>query len=261
MIKIDRLEKQLKKQLELYNVKSDGVCFPVALYNAFPKIFNNDEEKIKKECEIFDSLDYNTKQCVDYFNKYIKDNGFENESLFLRKLKSFDEYIDVINLYKNNLLVMVVIPIEKVSKTGHAVAYLGIDDKTVAYFENGKTNIIIDYCIEGIKSRIVNKEKPILYYEDKEFLENKGEISLKEFSEYLKNKYIKIYENFSTIDCRLLYESIKRLYFIGLDNPNSYFKNFSSRLDMLNVPNNEIIKDSPINKIDDSIMITSDMLG
>ena len=123
------------------------ICLLTSLFNAYPKLFHNDPNNIRKYRYHKLGDKYGTlKEVTNFFNsKFHKDVLYESE--FTMK----DTFDDINNNYpvilcRNNL---------HQDKVGHAVSIYGIDNAGIYYFENGKDTLVNSMCIE-LAQRLFN---------------------------------------------------------------------------------------------------------
>ena len=201
------------KQKEIYEDVRNGFCFPVALFNCFPKIFNNDKNELHRICLDMENKNLTVEDNIRYFNEYIKDS---NESLYLEIIKpaklQFVDFVSYLNKNSDNKMILLIDSIIK--NELHAVSYLGITDNNLVYFENANTDVIVQYCITNYLEKIKSTDNIEQKYNE------------------LKEKYTKEFNEFSIIDIKFLYESSNILAFVTIDE-NSKFRNFSSRLNSI----------------------------
>lgn len=224
----------MKKQRDIIDIKGKGICFPTALYNAFPRIFN-DENELKEICNELHDIEF----YFEYFNKYIsKKSDCKLDELSLKlfntKQNTYQEFLQYLIKNKNNVMILGVNNLKDTCKY-HAVTFAGYDHtKEVIYFENGDNEVLLIELLNGL----CKKPFSPIYDSDREFLKNKKDISHDVLREYLENKYTYKINEFTCIDPKLLYSYSQKIYFITLTYSDSVLKNFTSRLTKTLLPKN-----------------------
>lgn len=228
----------MKKQRDIINIRGKGFCFPAALYNAFPKIFN-DENELKEICNKFVNESHDIEFYFDYFNNYISkksDCKLDELSLkkFITKQNTYQEFLQYLIKNKNNVMILGLNNLKNTERY-HVVTFTGYDNsKGVIYFENGNNEVLLIELLNGLCKKPF---RPI-YDSDMEFLKNRKDISHDVLREYLENKYTYKINEFTCIDPKLLYNYSQEIYFITLTHSDSVLKNFTSRLTKTLLPKN-----------------------
>lgn len=254
---IDKLIKHLKTQKEIYDYTGKGICFLVAMYNIFPYVFDSKED-FETVCKDFDERDRNLTECVDYFNKRLILNNVDEQFItedFSTNNHSFTSFLSYLHEHANNLMI-IMLSSKLYPEQGHAIAYFGLENDNMVYFEN-QNDAVIFMCTQNLIKRypnIPNKYK--IYF--KHLSDNLGKniVTFNELKESLASQIIvKQGRRFSMIDPELLYFSCDSLIFIYPSKNNKFICNCSERFSSLNLPLVYLNTDECLRHIDENMSV------